>query len=408
MVPLTHKHFPEFFRAVHDHEPFRWQKRLAKEVLQKGWPDVIRVPTSCGKTFVLDLAIFELAMQASLKPDQRTAARRICFVIDRRLVVDEVTETECDPLTKKPRGHAIRLRAAIQAAAAGEHDDPALKAVADRLKDLATDPADLLRVIRLRGGVYRDDIWAADPLTPTILVSTVDQIGSRLLFRGYGVGPRSRPAQAGLLAFDTRIILDEAHLSGVFAHTLDRIRCYQDAAERSPLPQTRRVSIVRMSATIKELGRAFELLDREREDIRLKPRLDASKPTEMVSVTVESTTKKMREEQPRKAREQEDQNREKLVRKLVEQAECLARHSDGSPEPRVIGVVVNRVATARNIFERLRGQKGTSPERDAILLTGRIRPYDRDCLLRQWLPRIRAGPRDGDGPDPLRSGDANS
>src|SRR5690606_38871190 len=112
----------------------------------------------------------------------------------------------------------------------------------------------------------------------TILISTVDQIGSRMLFRGYGVSRRSRPVQAGLLAFDTRIILDEAHLSTVFAETLDRVRQYQQWAEQSPLPKERLVSIIRMSATAGDSERVFGLTEQERQDHRLKPRLEASKP----------------------------------------------------------------------------------------------------------------------------------
>lgn len=391
MDPLNPNQFPEFFRAVHGHEPFDWQKRLAKEVLEDGWPDVIRVPTACGKTAVLDIAVFELAIQADHQPSQRTAARRICFVIDRRLVVDEIADTELDPNTKKARGHAIRLRNAIHAAAAGTDVDAALKAVAGRIKELAADTSDPLRVVRLRGGVYRDDGWAADPLTPTVLISTVDQIGSRLLFRGYGVGTRSRPVHAGLLAFDTRIILDEAHLSAIFGHAVADLQRYQGRAERPPLPAARLVNIVAMSATAKPAGRVFELLDQERKDIRLSPRLVASKPAELVSVQVEAIPKQMREQQPRTARQHEHQNRDKFVRKVVEQAESPAFSGDGTPSPQVVGIVVNRVATARSAFELLRAQKEEGLGRDAILLTGRIRPYDRDRLLNNWLPWMRAG-----------------
>lgn len=374
MRDLTHEQFAQFFAAVHGHQPFEWQKRLAKEVLENGWHDVIRVPTACGKTSILDIAIFELASQADLQPMHRTAARRICFVINRRLVVDEVTE------------HASRIQRAL-AAASRSCADPTLNVVARRLAGVACDSGTLLRVARLRGGVYLDNGWAADPLTPTILVATIDQIGSRLLFRGYGVGSGTRPTHAGLLAFDTRIILDEAHLSTVFGDTVQRIQQYQTWAVISPLTPERRVSIVRMSATAGEGKHMFELDKEERKDARLKERLEARKPTDLVAIKVEPITKQLRTS-PARARAQEKNNRAEMVMKLVSEAKRLAALTVQIAGPPVIAVVVNRVATARQVFESLQ-QSRSGPEYDAILLTGRIRPYDRDILLAKWLPHMQ-------------------
>jgi len=149
-----------------------------------------------------------------------------------------------------------------------------------------------------------------------------------------------------------------------------------------------------MSATAAEDGRSFDLSEEERKDERLTCRLKAHKPAELIKIPVEAITKQMREKQSRKAREQEHKNRERMVDEIVRHAKRLAGIGQGDENenrPRVIGVVVNRVATARQVFEKLRKTVESEPECDAILLTGRIRPYDRDRLLEQWLLRIKAG-----------------
>lgn len=419
--------FSEFYHAVHGRDPFAWQKRLAAEVLDPakdeptGWPDVIRVPTGCGKTSILDIAIFELAVLASRDPAAVAAARRVCFVVDRKLIVDEATDHAATIRRKlideiDPRSILGRIAAALRSLTPhADEENP------DQAK------REPLRVVRLRGGVYRDDGWAADPLTPTIILSTVDQIGSRLLFRGYGVSQRARAVHAGLLAFDTHIILDEAHLSTVFATTImgrtpggdgpaqqvAGIRPYQQWAEQVVLREARQLRFTRMSATagVAATGElAFQLSHHERSEPSIKPRLEAKKPAELIEVPVDAVTKAVRDNQPRVAREIDRKNREKLVEAMVSHARLLAvARADGQTgRPRIVGLVFNRVASARQAFNALRLSShnanapgsSTAPQHNAILLTGRIRPFDRDRLLSDWLPRIKAG-RNGQPVHPL-------
>ena len=89
---MTVNDFRHFYSAIHGYPPFDWQEKLLERVVDKGWPPMIDLPTSSGKTSAIDIAVFHLALQAGLGMNERTAALRTFFVIDRRVVVDEATE----------------------------------------------------------------------------------------------------------------------------------------------------------------------------------------------------------------------------------------------------------------------------------------------------------------------------
>ena len=97
---LSIDHFATFFGEVHQRDPFPWQSALLRRVVQSGWPAGIDVPTGLGKTSVLDVAVFAAALGVP------HARRRIFYVVDRRLIVDEAYE------------HARRIASAAEARAA--------------------------------------------------------------------------------------------------------------------------------------------------------------------------------------------------------------------------------------------------------------------------------------------------
>jgi CRISPR-associated endonuclease/helicase Cas3 len=269
------------------------------------------------------------------------ACRRIAFVVDRRVVVDEAAE------------RAEQLAACLAAS-----PTQAVCNIARRLQEIAAADSPLV-VSTLRGGIPPDEDWAKTPTQPVVLLSTVDQVGSRILFRAYGRhGPRSWPIHAGLLGRDTLVILDEAHCSRPFSQTMSSIiERYQSWAETVVGRPSR---FVMMSGTVADEP-DFRLEDVGKRGAQLEPRLTSSKSARLVAVKSSSS------------------ERAPLVDRIISETTGLLT------QPRVIGVVVNRVADARTIFDRL----DLPPERK-LLLTGRMRSLDRDHLLASWLPRLRA------------------
>jgi CRISPR-associated endonuclease/helicase Cas3 len=340
--------FKSFFKALHGVSPFPWQERLAALVAEEGWPEVIGLPTASGKTACLDVAIYALATEKTKPGALRRQPRRIAFVVDRRLVVDEAYE--------RARSIAAKLASA---------KDGVLAEAAGRLRALAGNAeADPLATAVLRGGIYRDDAWVRSPAQPTVLVSTVDQVGSGLLFRGYGVSPKAWPIHAGLLGNDTLFLVDEAHCARPFVATLGWIARYRgDRWAERPLGAP--FGMVSLTATPAQRGGAVFGPDKaDREHEVLGRRLSAKKPAQLVV-----------------AKPKDDG----FVGEVAQLAEAFA------PGRRAVGVVVNRVAAARAVHahleERVRAGKLAA---DVVLLTGRVRPIDRDALLADSMPRMAA------------------
>ncbi len=268
---LTAAQFPEFFQALWDKTPFPWQSALAERVLADqadAWPAAITLPTASGKTACLDIAVFALAAQAArlTRDKPLTAPRRIFFVVDRRVIVDEAYD-----------------RAACMAMRLDLARDGILKDVAERLRLLAGGEKEPpLACFQLRGGIYRDDSWARSPIQPTIVCSTVDQVGSRLLFRAYGRSFRAWSLQAGLVGNDSLILLDEAHCAQPFMQTLKAVTRYRQWAEN---PVESPFHLVVMTATPPPGVARFPDAATEqanREHPVLKRRIEATKPCRLV------------------------------------------------------------------------------------------------------------------------------
>lgn len=202
--------------------------------------------------------------------------------------------------------------------------------------------------------------------------------------QGYGVSDSMRPVHAGLLAHDVLFLLDEVHLSQPFADTLDAVRRYRMRTSDSVWPgQLNRWQVVQLSATPRHstipsedaTKQRFSLTAADRSGV-LGQRLTAHKPA-----LVLSGPKGRGAERPDDA----------MARLLAEQALSVAKHAEN---PSVIGVVANRVAIATAVARRLerafdRVESSQPPE--VLLLTGRMRPFERDQVLTEWLPQVCTG-----------------
>ena len=354
-MTLAPADFGAFHEAVHGKPAFTWQIRLLHEIVERrAWPRVLDLPTGAGKTTCLDIALFALALDAGQPTERRWCPRRIAMVVDRRIVVDQVAE----------RGRKLQRALLCATMPTVEHQPGhrALAAVADRLRSLSTAAQDPIGVYTLRGGIPKDDGWARTPDQPLILSSTIDQLGSRLFVQGYGVSRGMRPVHAGLLGNDLLLLLDEVHLSQPFAEALDGL-----AGLRARF------------ATDKTLPRRFAQVF-----VSATPGLSTAEPFRLNDDdTAAESPLGRRLRAPKPARLRDVDGRQELEKACVGEARALIGDHD------VVAVVVNRVATAAVVVRQLREDLGERA--DVVLLTGRMRPLDRDDVLARLRGRIMTG-----------------
>jgi len=229
--------FADTFHAMTGYKPLAWQTRLFGQLETGEIPAALDLPTGLGKTSVM--AIWYLARRAGAD-----LPRRLVYVVDRRAVVDQATEE------------------------------------AEKIRDWAETQGDDLPISTLRGQYADNRKWLNDPAGEAVIVGTVDMIGSRLLFEGYGASRTMRPYMAGLLGVDTLVVLDESHLVPPFERLLEQVQGEadlgaKDEADRRLIPRFR---LLPLSATGGEkTGDVFRLEPEDREDPVVRQRLNAKK-----------------------------------------------------------------------------------------------------------------------------------
>lgn len=235
-------------------EPFPWQSRLLRRFLCGKVDRALDLPTGLGKTAVMAIWTVARALGAPVP-------RRLVYVVDRRAVVDQATEA------------ALRIRKWVD-------ETP----VAAEGLGLRTDDGTLARslpISTLRGQFVDNREWLDDPGLPAIIVGTVDMVGSRLLFQGYGSSRKMRPYQAALLGCDAMYVIDEAHLVPPFERLLEDVMTRRnvlgprDQADASLIPP---IHVLSLSATGRDHGEgAFRLAEEDHGNEVVEKRMTAKK-----------------------------------------------------------------------------------------------------------------------------------
>lgn len=381
------------FKALTGNDPFDWQEKLFQRFISGDFPDACDVPTGLGKTHVMTIWLIALAWW--LKQPVRKLPLRLVYVVDRRVIVDQATDEAEKLLTK--------LNAAL-----ADETNP-LHMLAQTLREASMKGGEsVLALSTLRGQRADNREWCLDPSRPAIIVGTVDMIGSRLLFTGYGkVGINHRSLQAGLLGQDSLIVIDEAHLSPCFVDTQRDIQSFvQQGQPLCPF------HVMTLSATLSDGGDTLTF-DEEKECLNdiARLRLKARKQIEWLPFDQHTRAK----DEKKKATHNEI--REALAERLVSRA-IQYEVNDLNALSQSIIVFAQTVELVNLVYDKLKAALeekalagGESADRKAkqavqaaieqriLKMTGEMRGAERDRLVtsekfQAFLPqRDRTTPR---------------
>ena len=359
--------FAEYFRVLNGGaEPFEWQMRLLLRLVNdRRWPARIDAPTGSGKSSVIDIHVFAMAVTADdVVGRAPSLPRRLVVTVDRRALVD---------------GHAERAQRVARSLARALRDPAAssvMRGVAEGLMRLRTaevpNEAEPLEVAVLRGGVTPSRGWLDSPSACQVIAATPEMWGSRLLFNGYGSTRHAHPREAGLLALDSVVVVDEAHLNRQLLMTAGRVAdlARPDAGRlRVPSLQVTAMTATAVGSDDDAIGVTAADLER---DHLLAARLTTPKPLRLracdawPALSAASTAR--------------------LAEVITEEVLAACSEVDGT-----VGCVVNTVRLATEVVARLTRAKMPGGARRARegeplavrQIVGRMRPWDLAALRRE-------------------------
>lgn len=330
--------FETVFKALTSYKPLRWQKRLYDQIRSGKLPDVCDLPTGLGKTSVIP--IWLIAFAAGIEAGQSSKLpRRLIYIVNRRTVVDQATTI------------AEKLRECLDTQN-GQADNLALEWLKTNLgKVRAVSSGPVLGISTLRGELADNEEWKSDPARPAIIVGTIDMIGSKLLFTGYGDNYKLRPHHAGLVGQDALIIHDEAHLTPAFSDLLQAV-----AKEQRQCREAKPIAVLELSATVSDTANreVFGLNPEDEQDDLVHQRLNAQKSLRL--------------------HESELADLPETITQLAFEHEAKASK---------VLIYVRSPETAKKVIAALKKRVGTRADERIGLLTGTIRGYERDRMLKE-------------------------
>ena len=319
--------FSSDFQELTDHLPLPWQSRLYDRLYAGDIPRTCDIPTGLGKTMVI--SIWLIALKHQQMAGHVTLPRRLVYIINRRTVVDQATEVV-----------------------------EQIQKVVEQIQKKWTDPP---AVSTLRGELADNGEWRKDPSRPSIIVGTIDMVGSKLLFNGYGDGRYGRVHHAGLVGQDTLWVHDEAHITPAFS---DLLHCI--ANEQKECHEMRPIHVMELTATPRSDHDVLGLEDDDRDHPIVKERITAEKIVKLHEV-----------------------EKSKKGARIVELAR---RHASAKvliyvQTPREVKDIANKLRSEIDKEQRglakSRGKKYRKPDswdHRIAILNGRMRGYERDKM----------------------------
>ncbi len=321
--------FDEWFRSATGNKPFPYQRRLAGGA--SGClcdSQLIHVPTGAGKTEAALLAWLWNRVELG----REDWPRRLVYCLPMRVLVEQ---------TRERTERLLRNLGLYVERPSQDREDKRIC------------------VHILMGGEAADD-WDRYPERNAVLIGTQDMLLSRALNRGYAMSRYRWPVHFGLLNNDALWVIDEVQLFGTGLSTTTQLQAF-----RRQLGAFGSVRTFWMSATMEpswletidvkpsvDIAGRIILEQADREDERLRVRLEATKPLKRAKASMRESAQ------------------------LAEEIAAIHR-----PATRTLAVV-NTVGRALALYEALRKKKLRV---SLVLVHSRFRPTDRQRKVEALL-----------------------